>query len=174
MAKSGGPPAATRRLPRYGLPWVPASISSTSPPAMATGRRNRWSGPLSTANFPPGSWCRPSAASATRTQPRSFRLLEQSLTESLARMKLERVDVFFLHNLIIPNQSSERYQGTTRDRFTGSVRPALQRLVSQGRVGAWGITGIGVPESVLETVAEDPAAPGHSGDRQPVWTPPEL
>ena len=85
-----------------------------------------------------------------------FPLLEQSLTESLARMKLERVDVFFLHNLIIPNQSSERYQGTTRDRFTGSVRPALQRLVSQGRVGAWGITGIGVPESVLETVAEDP------------------
>ena len=86
-----------------------------------------------------------------------FLLLEQSVTESLARMKLERVDVFFLHNLIIPNQSSERYQGTTRHRFTESVRPALQRLVSQGRIGAWGITGIGVPESVLETVAEDPA-----------------
>ena len=84
-------------------------------------------------------------------------LLEQSLTESLARMKLERVDVFFLHNLIIPNEFSDRYQGTTRDRFADSVRPALQRLVSQGRIGAWGITGIGVPESVLETVAEDPA-----------------
>ena len=88
---------------------------------------------------------------------RAFPLLEQSLTESLARMKLERVDVFFLHNLIIPNQFVDRYQGTTRDRFTESVRPALQKLVSQGRIGAWGITGIGVPESVLETVAEDPA-----------------
>ena len=88
---------------------------------------------------------------------RVFPLLEQSLTESLARMKLERVDVFFLHNLIIPNEFSDRHQGTTRDRFTKSVRPALERLVSQGRIGAWGITGIGVPESVLETVAEDPA-----------------
>ena len=86
-----------------------------------------------------------------------FPLLEQSLTESLARIKLELVDVFFLHNLIIPNQFVDRYQGTTRDRFTESVRTALQKLVSQGRIGAWGITGIGVPESVLETVAEDPA-----------------
>ena len=82
-------------------------------------------------------------------------ILEQSLSDSLSRMKLDRVDVFFLHNLIIPNDSADRYQGTTRERFIDSVRPALQQLVAQGRIGAWGVTGIGVPECVLETLAED-------------------
>ena len=82
-------------------------------------------------------------------------ILEQSLSDSLSRMKLDRVDVFFLHNLIIPNDSADRYQGTTRERFIDSVRPALQQLVAQGRIGAWGVTGIGVPECVLETLTED-------------------
>ena len=83
-------------------------------------------------------------------------ILEQSLSDSLSRMKLERVDVFFLHNLIIPNDSAGRYQGTTRERFIDSVRPSLQQLVDQGRIGAWGVTGIGVPECVLETLTDDP------------------
>lgn len=83
-------------------------------------------------------------------------ILEQSLAESLARLKLDRVDIFFLHNLLIPDAAADRYQGTPRSLFTEWVRPAFQQLVSQGRVGAWGITGIGVPDSVLEAVADEP------------------
>ena len=85
-----------------------------------------------------------------------FPIFEQSLNESLARLKLERVDLFFLHNLIIPDDTVERYQGTTRTLFVEAVIPAMERLVSQGRVGAWGITGIGVPGAVLETLEDDP------------------
>ena len=85
-----------------------------------------------------------------------FPILEQSLTESLARLKLDRVDIFFLHNMIIPDDALGRYQGTTQSLFEEWVRPAFQQLVSQGRVGAWGITGIGVPDSVLEAVAGQP------------------
>ena len=71
-------------------------------------------------------------------------------------MKLDRVDIFFLHNMIIPDDSLGRYQGTTQSLFNEWVRPALQGLVSQGRVGAWGITGIGVPDDVLAAVAGEP------------------
>ena len=83
-------------------------------------------------------------------------ILEQSLEESLTRMKLDRVDLFFLHNLVIPDGSRGRYDGTPRRLLTSSVLPAFERLVAGGRIGAWGITGIGVPESVLETIHADP------------------
>ena len=84
-------------------------------------------------------------------------LLEQSLEESLARMRLSRVDLFFLHSQIIPDSSEDRYDGTPRGLFTSQVLPAFERLTASGRIGAWGITGIGVPDSVLETAQADPA-----------------
>jgi aryl-alcohol dehydrogenase-like predicted oxidoreductase len=84
-------------------------------------------------------------------------LLEKSLSESLARMKLDRVDLFFLHNQIIPDGSEGQYQGTPRGLFTAQIVPAFQRLLADGRIGAWAITGIGVPDSVIETVQADPA-----------------
>ena len=84
-------------------------------------------------------------------------LLESSLDESLARMKLDRVELFFLHNLIIPDDAADRYDGTTRRLFTEAVRPAFERLVASGRIGGWGITGIGVPTAIIETINDDPA-----------------
>ena len=84
-------------------------------------------------------------------------LLERSLEESLARMRLERVDLFFLHNLIIPDHAAGRYEGTPRSLFNDVVRPAFEQLVNSGRIGAWGITGIGVPASIIEMIHEDPS-----------------
>ena len=86
-----------------------------------------------------------------------FSLLEKSLEESLARMKLDKVDLFFLHSQVIPDGSQDRYEGTSRALFTGQVVPAFERLVAGGRIGAWAITGIGVPDMVLETLRADPA-----------------
>ena len=84
-------------------------------------------------------------------------LLEESLDESLARMKLDRVDLFFLHNQIIPDGSGGQGQGTPRSLFMGYVVPALEQLVAGGRIGAWAITGIGVPDSIIQAVQADPA-----------------
>lgn len=84
-------------------------------------------------------------------------MLERSLDASLARMKLERVDLFFLHNQIIPDNTVGRFEGTPRRLFVEAVRPAFEHLVARGRIGAWGITGIGVPTAIIETVQEDPA-----------------
>ncbi len=85
-----------------------------------------------------------------------FSVLERSLEESLARMKLDRVDLFFLHNQLIPDGSGSRYEGTPQGLFTSHVVPAFQRLVDSGRVGAWGVTGIGVPDVILATLQADP------------------
>ncbi len=83
-------------------------------------------------------------------------LLEKSLDESLRRMRLERVDLFFLHGRITPDDAVGRYQGTSRTLFMEAVRPAYERLVTSGRIGAWGITGIGVPGAVIDTIGEEP------------------
>jgi aryl-alcohol dehydrogenase-like predicted oxidoreductase len=82
--------------------------------------------------------------------------LERSLEQSLARMKLQRVDLFFLHGQIVPDAMAGRLEGTPRRLFVEAVRPAFEQLVARGRIEAWGISAIGVPSAVLETIKEDP------------------
>ena len=86
-----------------------------------------------------------------------FSMLEQSLEESLVRMKLDRVDLFFLHSQVTPDGNQDQYEGTPRALFTNHVVPAFERPVARGRIGTWAITGIGVPDVVLETLRADPA-----------------
>ena len=85
-----------------------------------------------------------------------FSMLETSLSESLSRMKLEKVDLFFLHGQIVPDEMAGLSRATPRSLFIEAVRPAFERLVASGRIGAWGVSGIGVPSAILETVSEDP------------------
>ena len=85
-----------------------------------------------------------------------FSQLEQSLKDSFERLKVDRVDLFFLHSQIVPDDRVDRYDGTPRSLFADSLVAAFQRLVSDGRIGAWAITGIGVPSAVLETIQADP------------------
>ena len=71
--------------------------------------------------------------------------LERSLDQSLARANLKRIDLFFLHGQIVPDTTVGQAQGTPHGLFVEVVRPALEQLVARGRIGAWGISGIGVP-----------------------------
>jgi aryl-alcohol dehydrogenase-like predicted oxidoreductase len=86
------------------------------------------------------------------------RNLLDSLQASLTRMRLERVDVFFLHSNIIPDDYDARaYADRPATRWTTYVErfvPVCERLVADGRIGAWGITGIGVPECILAALKE--------------------
>ncbi len=79
-------------------------------------------------------------------------LLRSSLTESLERLRLERVDVFIVHNMLVADADADRYAGTPLTLFEEAVRPALEGLVSEGWAGAWGITGIGGPDAVIATL----------------------
>ena len=51
-------------------------------------------------------------------------------------------------------------EGMPHRLFVEVVSPAFEQLVARGRIAAWGITGIGVPTSILEVVNDDlpPAA----------------
>jgi len=87
-----------------------------------------------------------------------------SLDASLAAMKLEQVDLYFLHTNICPDDYVyPRYQHR-RDRFAThwsiyveEVIPTMQALVAQGRIGAWGITGVGVPQTIHAAMTLAPA-----------------
>ena len=90
--------------------------------------------------------------------------LEASLEASLAAMKLQRVDLFFLHSNIHLDGFSYAHGDAHKDSFSTSwslyaeaVAPAMARLKAQGRIGAWGITGIGVPTAVLQAALDHSA-----------------
>ena len=88
----------------------------------------------------------------------------RSLEESLSRMRLERVDLFFLHSNIIPDDyDASAYTDRPATRWTTYVEqfvPACERLVADGRIGAWAITGIGIPDCILAAIQNEvsPAA----------------
>ncbi len=98
----------------------------------------------------------PPAEAATR--------LDASLSASLAAMRLERADIFFLHTNICPGDYVYAHGQSRRDRFATpwslyveAVVPALEALKASGRIGTWGITGVGVPGAILEAIAHRPA-----------------
>lgn len=82
--------------------------------------------------------------------------LEGSLEKTLARTRLKRIDLFFLHGQIVPDADVDKMQGTPRRLFVEAVRPVFEEWVARGRIGAWGISAIGVPSAVLETINDDP------------------
>lgn len=91
------------------------------------------------------------------------RILRRSIGDSLARMRLSRLDLFFLHTNVVPNghpmwahpESSNRM--TSYSRFVETVRPLFERFVAEGLIGAWGLTGIGHPDTIIQLLAETPA-----------------
>lgn len=89
--------------------------------------------------------------------------LTASLEASLAAMRLERLDAFFLHSNIHLNGFTYAHGDSGKDRFSTAwslyeheVVPAMEALKAQGRIGAWGITGIGVPTAVLKALDHTP------------------
>jgi len=87
-----------------------------------------------------------------------------SLEASLAVMRTGRIDILFLHSNICPDDyvyargQDRRHQfATTWSIYVDEVVPAMQELVAQGRIGAWGITGVGVPASIHAALAHDPS-----------------
>ena len=90
--------------------------------------------------------------------------LERSLDASLTVMRIDHADILFLHsNLCADDYVFERHNdrrpgfATPWSMYAEEVVPAMRNLKARGRIGAWGITGIGVPGAVLDALAHDPA-----------------
>ena len=96
----------------------------------------------------------------TRAAEDVEKITRESLEASLRRMRLERVDILFLHSNIVPDDyDTSAYVDRPATRwsiYAGPWRDVCEELMAEGRIGAWGITGIGYPASILEAVAAAP------------------
>ena len=89
--------------------------------------------------------------------------LEKSLVRSLDTLKREQADIFILHSNICPDDyiyendpAFEENGVVTWSMFMGAVVPAFEALKAKGLIGAWGITGTGLPRSIMDVLRGDP------------------
>lgn len=92
-----------------------------------------------------------------------YRRLRRSLEQSLKDMRLARVDLMFLHNQIFPEgyrhpQGKERQPewATNWNLYREAVVPAFEQLVAEGLIGAWAITGVGIPDAIIAAIETAP------------------
>ncbi len=85
--------------------------------------------------------------------------LEESLDASLEAMRLDRVDLYFLHSNICEDDTVYAHGNDYRaafatpwSQYVEEVVPAFEELARRGRIGAWGITGVGVPSTILKAL----------------------
>jgi aryl-alcohol dehydrogenase-like predicted oxidoreductase len=90
-------------------------------------------------------------------------ILRRSIEASLRRLRLDRLDLFFLHCNLAPMSSpmwgnpDAAPRLTSYELFVSHVRPAFEKLVGEGLIGAWGLTGIGHPDTIIRALGERPA-----------------
>jgi len=94
----------------------------------------------------------------TRALVRSIRT---SLKRSLERLRVDRLDILFLHSYVRPSGKAKPLPdvidiATVRE----IVRPELERLAGEGLIAGWGLTGIGHPDAICALLADEgtPAA----------------
>ena len=85
--------------------------------------------------------------------------LEASLDASLAAMRLDHADIFFLHSNICEDDYRYVRYDHRRERFAtpwslyvNEVVPAFEDLKARGRIRAWGVTGVGIPETIIKAL----------------------
>ena len=87
------------------------------------------------------------------------RALTQSLNGSLSAMKIDRVDIFFLHSnicaddYIYANRPDLQNSFATRwSIYSEQVVPAMEKLQASGKIRQWGLTGSGVPDAIIRAL----------------------
>jgi aryl-alcohol dehydrogenase-like predicted oxidoreductase len=90
-------------------------------------------------------------------------ILRRSIEGSLQRLRLSRLDIFFLHSNVVPDEAflagwrDAASRMTPYPTFVAHVRPVFEKLVAEGLIGAWGLTGIGHPDTIIRLLGERPA-----------------
>ena len=85
--------------------------------------------------------------------------LEESLDASLETMRLEQVDIYFLHSNICDDDTVYAHGNDQRaafatpwSQYVEEVIPAFEDLKQRGKIREWGITGIGVPGTIIKAL----------------------
>lgn len=89
--------------------------------------------------------------------------LEKSVRLSLGTLQRDHVDIYILHSNIHPDdyvyEKHPDYAnagGVSWSRFVNDVVPTFEKLKADGLIGAWGISGIGLPRSIMEALRDGP------------------
>ena len=89
--------------------------------------------------------------------------LEATLDNTLKVMRLERIDLYFLHSNIAPDDYAYAHGDARRDQFSttwslyeNELVPAFEALKKKGKIGAWAITGVGVPDTIVKAFSHTP------------------
>ena len=84
--------------------------------------------------------------------------LNESLTESFERMKIDKVNLFLLHSQLIKDDYELPILNNLRSSITTSlscyfngVIPAFQKLKEEGKIDSWGI-GLGEEEALISAI----------------------
>jgi aryl-alcohol dehydrogenase-like predicted oxidoreductase len=89
--------------------------------------------------------------------------LRRSIEGSLQRLRLSHLDLFFLHSNVVPDSvhrarwPAAAARMTLCETFVAHVRPVFEGLVGEGLIGAWGLTGVGHPDTIIRLLGETPA-----------------
>ena len=91
-------------------------------------------------------------------------ILRRSIEGSLHRLRVAKLDLFFLHSNVVPDAAfiagsaaGASARMTPYAVFVEHVRPLFERFVAEGLIGAWGLTGIGHPDTIIRLLGERPA-----------------
>jgi aryl-alcohol dehydrogenase-like predicted oxidoreductase len=92
---------------------------------------------------------------------RVYRILRQSIETSLRLVQRDRLDIFFLHSNLAPDgdpmwNRPDVSRLTPVSLFRSHVRPAFEKLKAEGLITAWGLTGIGHPDAIIEALGQEP------------------
>jgi len=87
------------------------------------------------------------------------KLLTASLDSSLRTMRIDHADIFFLHSNICADDYVYAMRPDMQDSFATRwsiyaelAIPVFEKLKSDGKIRCWGITGSGVPETILRAL----------------------
>ena len=91
-----------------------------------------------------------------------YERLNSSLNKSLDNLNMERVDLFLLHSQLrqddfqLHTLNEYRETNTTSlSCYYNAVIPAFERLKQEGKIGSWGIGGLGQTQAILEVLNHD-------------------
>jgi aryl-alcohol dehydrogenase-like predicted oxidoreductase len=91
-----------------------------------------------------------------------YEKLEKSVVRSLKTMKIDRVDLFFLHSNICPddyiyaqNADVQHVFATKWSLYENTLIPAFEKLKEKGLIADWGITGTGLPKTIMDALRAD-------------------
>jgi aryl-alcohol dehydrogenase-like predicted oxidoreductase len=134
-------------------------------PRYGDGKAEQVVGEAFGGRLPQGVYLTSKCNLGTPAANRVYPILRQSIETSLRLVQRDRLDIFFLHSNLVADghpmwNAPDVSRLTALSLFRSHIRPAFEKLQQEGLIGAWGLTGIGHPDAIIEVLAEDskPAA----------------